>query len=104
LTQDEVARRVGRDRTFITNYLRILKLPQEIQSLLEQEKLSFGHARALLGVTDAHLQRRLAQRIFKNNWSVRETERRSHLISADRMKITVTNTDKTSLIHRYAAT
>src|SRR5947199_1906511 len=72
LTQDEVARRVGRDRTFITNYLRILKLPQEIQSLLEQEKLSFGHARALLGITDAPLQRRLAHRILKHNWSVRE--------------------------------
>jgi ParB family chromosome partitioning protein len=76
LTQEEVAQRVGRDRTFITNYLRILKLPNEIQTLLEQEKLSFGHARALLGVSDPQLQRRLAQRIHKNNWSVRETENR----------------------------
>ena len=76
LTQEEVAQRVGRDRTFITNYLRILKLPNEIQTLLEQEKLSFGHARALLGVADPQLQRRLAQRIHKNNWSVRETENR----------------------------
>src|ERR1051325_1992219 len=76
LTQEEVAQRVGRDRTFITNYLRILKLPNEIQSLLEQEKLTFGHARALLGVADPQLQRRLAQRIHKNNWSVRETENR----------------------------
>jgi ParB family transcriptional regulator, chromosome partitioning protein len=76
LTQEEVATRVGRDRTFITNYLRILKLPTEIQSLLEQEKLTFGHARALLGVSDPQLQRRLAQRICKHNWSVRETESR----------------------------
>jgi len=76
LTQEEVAQRVGRDRTFITNYLRILKLPNEIQTLLEQEKLTFGHARALLGVSDPQLQRRLAQRIYKNNWSVRETESR----------------------------
>ena len=76
LTQEEVAQRVGRDRTFITNYLRILKLPNEIQSLLEQEKLTFGHARALLGIADPQLQRRLAQRIHKNNWSVRETENR----------------------------
>jgi ParB family chromosome partitioning protein len=82
LTQDEVAQRVGRDRTFITNYLRILKLPTEIQQLLEQEKLSFGHARALLAITDPHLQRRLAQRIFKNNWSVRETERRVRQLSS----------------------
>ena len=76
LTQEEVAGRVGRDRTFITNYLRILKLPTEIQSLLEQEKITFGHARALLGVSDPQLQRRFAQRICKHNWSVRETESR----------------------------
>jgi ParB family chromosome partitioning protein len=76
LTQEEVAQRVGRDRTFITNYLRILKLPSEIQSLLESEKLSFGHARALLGLGDVILQRRYAQKIVKHNWSVRETERR----------------------------
>jgi len=76
LTQEEVAQRVGRDRTFITNYLRILKLPNEIQSLLEQEKLTFGHARALLAVADPQLQRRLAQRIHKHSWSVRETENR----------------------------
>src|ERR1700681_1755204 len=76
LTQDEVAQRVGRDRTFITNYLRILKLPSEIQLLLETAKLSFGHARALLGLADVILQRRYAQKIVKHNWSVRETERR----------------------------
>ena len=75
LTQEEIAERVGRDRTFITNYLRILKLPAEIQSLIEREKLSFGHARALLAINDAQLQRRFAQRIIKNSWSVRETER-----------------------------
>src|SRR6266550_2455253 len=76
LTQEEVAQRVGRDRSFVTNYLRILKLPSEIQRLLENEKLSFGHARALLGLADVILQRRYAQKIVKHNWSVRETERR----------------------------
>lgn len=76
LTQEEIAERVGRDRTFITNYLRILKLPSEIQNLLEREKLSFGHARALLGVEDPQLQRRFAQKIIKHSWSVRDTERR----------------------------
>jgi len=84
LTQEEVAQRVGRDRTFITNYLRILKLPSEIQLLLENEKLSFGHARALLGLTDVILQRRYAQKIVKHNWSVRETERRIKLTSAEK--------------------
>lgn len=76
LTQDEVARRVGRDRTFVTNYLRVLKLPTEIQALLESEKLSFGHARTLLAVQDPVIQRRFAQKIVKHNWSVRETEQR----------------------------
>lgn len=76
LTQDEVAKRVGRDRSFITNYLRVLKLPTEIQELIENEKISFGHARTLLGVHDPVMQRRLAQKIVKHNWSVRETEQR----------------------------
>src|SRR6185295_16103388 len=76
LTQDEVARRVGRDRSFVTNYLRVLKLPRDIQELIEAEKVSFGHARALLGVGDPMMQRRLAQKIVKNHWSVREPESR----------------------------
>jgi len=76
LTQEEVARRVGRDRTFVTNYLRVLKLPTDIQRLIENEKLSFGHARTLLAVEDPVMQRRLAQKIVKHSWSVRETEQR----------------------------
>jgi len=82
LTQEEVAQRVGRDRSFVANYLRILKLPSEIRLLVEHEKLSFGHARALLSIDDALLQRRLAQKIVKNNWSVREVERRVRILTA----------------------
>jgi len=84
LTQEQIAERVGRDRTFITNYLRILKLPAEIQNLLEREKLSFGHARALLAVEDPQLQRRLAHKIIKHSWSVRETERRTRQLDTER--------------------
>ena len=84
LTQDEVARRVGRDRTFITNYLRVLKLPTDIQALLEEEKLSFGHARTLLAVQDPVTQRRFAQKIVKHNWSVRETEQRVKNLGEER--------------------
>lgn len=85
LTQEEVAKRVGRDRTFVTNYLRVLKLPRDIQELIESERVSFGHARALLGVSDPMTQRRLAQKIVKHNWSVRETERRvKHLDRPER--------------------
>jgi len=75
LTQEVVAQRVGRDRTFITNYLRLLRLPEDIQRLVEQEKLSMGHARALLGVDDAEVQRRVARNIVEQGMSVRDTER-----------------------------
>lgn len=75
LTQEMVAQRVGRDRTFITNYLRLLRLPEDIQNLVEFEKISMGHARALLGVDDPIIQKKLAQKIIEQALSVRETER-----------------------------
>ena len=75
LTQEMVAQRVGRDRTFTTNYLRLLRLPEDIQGLLEAEQLSMGHARALLGVDDADIQRKLAKEIIAKGFSVRQTER-----------------------------
>lgn len=75
LTQEMVAQRVGRDRTYITNYLRLLRLPDSLQQLVEQEKLSMGHARALLGIEDPVLQTRVASNIIERGMSVRETER-----------------------------
>src|SRR5215207_10827912 len=75
LTQETVAQRVGRDRSFVTNYLRLLRLPDDIQRLVEEEKLSMGHARALLGVDDADIQRRVARNVMEQALSVRETER-----------------------------
>src|SRR2546423_1622602 len=75
LTQEAVAQRVGRDRTFITNYLRLLRLPEDIQQLVEESKISMGHARALLGVDDPEIQRKIAHNIVGRGLSVRETER-----------------------------
>lgn len=75
ITQEVLAQRVGRDRTFITNYLRLLRLPEDIQHLVESEKLSMGHARALLGVDDPDIQRKLAKNILDKGLSVRQTER-----------------------------
>ena len=86
LTQEEVAERVGRDRTFITNYLRVLRLPDEILSMVEEEKLSMGHARTLLSITSVSLQTELAHRIVQKNWSVRETERRVRTLGRDQVK------------------
>jgi ParB family chromosome partitioning protein len=75
LTQDEMARRVGRDRTSITNALRLLRLPEEIQKLVEENKLSMGHARSLLALDSLQHQIELAEEITSRALSVRETER-----------------------------
>ena len=75
LTQEMVANRVGKDRTFITNYLRLLRLPDDIQELVSEEKLSVGHARALLTVDSADAQRRVARNVMDMSLSVRETEK-----------------------------
>ena len=75
LTQEMVATRVGKDRTFIANYLRILRLPDDIQDLVSEEKISVGHARALLMVDNSDAQRRIARSIMEMSLSVRETEK-----------------------------
>jgi len=75
VTQEEVARRVGRERSSVTNYLRLLRLSEEIQQWVEDEKLSMGHARALLALDSSQAQRELALEIIERGLSVRETER-----------------------------
>ena len=74
LTHDEVARRVGKSRSAITNTLRLLGLPPAVQHLLADGKLSAGHARALLGTPDRALQERLARAAAAEGWSVRTVE------------------------------
>src|ERR1044071_251664 len=74
LTQEMVAQRVGRDRTFITNYLRLLRLPEDIQRMVEVEQISMGHARALLGIDDSEVTRKLAKSVLDKGLSVRQTE------------------------------
>ena len=74
LTQEVVAERVGRDRSYVTNFLRLLRLPEDLQELLQAGRLSTGHARTLLGLPDVAAQRRLARKIIERDWSVRATE------------------------------
>jgi ParB family chromosome partitioning protein len=74
LTQESLASRVGRDRSYITNYLRLLRLPDDIQKLVAEGKLSTGHARTLLGLVGVDEQRRIARRVLDRGLSVRETE------------------------------
>ncbi len=75
LTQEMIAERVGKNRTIVTTFLRLLKLPKDIQKLVEDEKLTAGHGRALLMLNDADLQRKLATKAVELSLSVRETEK-----------------------------
>jgi ParB family chromosome partitioning protein len=73
-TQDQVAEKVGKDRTSVTNYLRLLKLPKEVQEHLGEGRISMGHARALIGLETAEEQLALARKIIKSGLSVRDVE------------------------------
>ena len=74
LTHDDVAKRVGKSRSSITNSLRLLALPAAIQAFLADGKLSAGHAKALLGTPDRAFQEQLARRAASEGWSVRAIE------------------------------
>ncbi|MCX7937582.1 MAG: ParB/RepB/Spo0J family partition protein [Chlorobi bacterium] len=74
LTQEEVAAKVGKDRTTITNFLRLLKLSEPVQEALRTKKITMGHARALLAIQDHNLQARVLEDIITKDLSVRATE------------------------------
>ncbi len=76
LSHEELASRTGKDRTTITNLLRLLKLPAEIQQLVAERRISMGHARALLSLDDPEAQMALAEKAAAHGMSVREVERR----------------------------
>lgn len=75
LKQDEVAERVSKSRTAVTNSMRLLKLTDQVQQMVIDDLLTTGHARALLGIEDKDKQYALAQKIFDEKLSVRETEK-----------------------------
>jgi ParB family transcriptional regulator, chromosome partitioning protein len=74
LGQAEIARVVGRDRSTVANLLRLLQLPPDVQAMVHEKRLSAGHARALLGLSDAGRQSALATEAIEQGWSVREME------------------------------
>jgi ParB family chromosome partitioning protein len=74
LTHEDAAEAVGRSRATVTNLLRLLELPRQVREMLERRQLDMGHARALLGVTSTELQIALAERVLKQQLSVRDTE------------------------------
>jgi ParB family chromosome partitioning protein len=74
-TQDEIADRVGKDRTSVANYVRLLNLPELVQGYLIENKITMGHARALLALEEAESQVSLAREIVHRNLTVRDVER-----------------------------
>jgi ParB family chromosome partitioning protein len=74
LTQEQIADRVGKDRSTVANFMRLLKLPQQIQESLIKDEITSGHARALINLPNAQLQLETLQKIVEGNLSVRKVE------------------------------
>ncbi len=74
MTQEQIAQRTGKDRSSVSNFLRLLKLPEEVQTLIEEVKLSFGHAKALMSLDSPKAAVKLAKRTIAKSFSVRQLE------------------------------
>lgn len=98
LKQDEVAERVAKSRTTVTNSMRLLKLSDEVQQMVIDEMITTGHARALLGVEDPKQQYILAQRIFDEKLSVRDIEKLVKAIGKPEKKKTKKELDEGLLV------
>jgi ParB family chromosome partitioning protein len=90
-THEQLSKQIGKSRTSITNSLRLLNLPEKIQGFVRKNKISMGHARALLSVIDEKEQIQLAQKIIDNNLSVRDIEKESQENSVKKKKISSTS-------------
>ncbi|MEE3393259.1 MAG: ParB/RepB/Spo0J family partition protein [Lachnospiraceae bacterium] len=105
LTQDQVAEKMSKSRTNVTNALRLLKLDKRVRQMVIEEKLSNGHARALLQIKDADLQYKIAQEVFDRALSVRDTEKLAKKaaegkLEADRPK-KISNTQEDQVYKSY---
>jgi ParB family transcriptional regulator, chromosome partitioning protein len=86
LSQDDLAARLGKNRSTVANALRLLKLPIEIQKSIEEGKVSSGHARALLSVTDEKARDKLYMELLSGDISVRETEKKASALNSEKTK------------------
>jgi ParB family chromosome partitioning protein len=89
LTAEEIGRRTGKDRTTVVNSTRLLQLPGDLQQLVAERRLSAGHARCLLTLPTAELQREVAERSVAQGWSVRQMERTTQKMMEGRKPKTV---------------
>ncbi len=74
-TQEEIAQKIGKDRTTVANFIRLLKLPEQIQDSLKRGEITMGHARALINIPSKKLQIEIWNKIVKQGWSVRKVEK-----------------------------
>lgn len=74
-TQEEIAKKIGKDRTTVANFIRLLKLPEQIQESLKRGEITMGHARALINIPSRKLQVEIWNKIIKQGWSVRKVEK-----------------------------
>ncbi len=89
LTQEIVAKKVGKDRATVANFIRLLKLPTDIQQSLRNGEISMGHARALMGLPNSGSQVQIWKKIVKGGWSVRGVEKavRDHLEGTKKIRV-----------------
>lgn len=80
MTQEKISERVGKSRTAVTNYMRLLKLPAQIQMALKDKEIDMGHARALLAIDSPSMQLKLFKEVLKNQYSVRKVEEMVHML------------------------
>lgn len=98
LTQEQMAQRVGKKRTSVTNYLRLLNLPAKVQHDLKVGLISVGHAKVILGIDNEAIQEQLCDLVIKNDMSVRQLEDKLHKIQKE---VTPVQEDDTDLPEEY---
>ena len=92
LKQEELGERVGKNRSTVTNYLRLLKLPPDIQIALRDNKLSMGHARAIISIENSETQLYIFKKIISDDLSVRKVEELARQLAVDKNESTPTST------------
>ena len=103
MTQEKISDRVGKSRTAVTNYMRLLKLPAQIQMALKNHEIDMGHARALLSISSPSMQLKLFKEVQKNQYSVRKVEEMVQMLKngKDVQSVNKKITSKTKLPEEY---
>jgi ParB family chromosome partitioning protein len=87
ITQEKLSDRIGKNRSTITNYIRLLKLPPEVQMALRNDQISMGHARAIINIDDEYKQNKIVDEIIKKGLSVRDVERLVKDVGSDKSPV-----------------